>query len=201
MRLGYNAFLGRRLEIEIREIIEQLESLVDTSSKVPATGRALVDMDRLTTILEGLRLSVPDEIQEAEEILKIRDSIINQANLEARRIRSAAEEDSKTLLASAEQESRKKVDESLIVREAEQKAFSIEEESQHNARQMTEDARRSTQQLLDKAESETSSQHTGADQYAREVLFNLEELMSDLLGQVRHGIDMLGVEEQTAAVE
>ena len=34
----------------------------------------------------------------------------------------------------------------------------------------------------------------GADQYSREVLFNLESHLADVLGQVRRGIDSLRLE-------
>ena len=35
------------------------------------------------------------------------------------------------------------------------------------------------------------SRREGADHYAREVLFNLEEQLAEILGQVRKGIDAL----------
>ena len=42
-----------------------------------------------------------------------------------------------------------------------------------------------------KTEEEVEQRRTGADNYAREVLFALEERVSDTLSQVRGGIDML----------
>ena len=43
----------------------------------------------------------------------------------------------------------------------------------------------------------SSVRRDGADQYARETLFDLEERLAGLLGQVRKGIDSLGIEAGT----
>lgn len=182
--------------MQIHGIVEQLDRLVESSSKVPKTGRVLVDLDKLTSVVEQLRVAIPDEIREADEVIKAKDSIINQATMEARRLRSAAESDIKSLVASAEQESRSKVDESQVVKEAQRKAQAIEEEGKRNAQRTLADAQRHAQQIVSQADSEAHKQRADSDQYAREVLFNLEERLSDLLAQLRRGIDMLGSEGQ-----
>ena len=41
----------------------------------------------------------------------------------------------------------------------------------------------------------------GADNYAREVLFSLEEKIADTLGQVRGGIDILDVRKETSVAD
>ena len=46
----------------------------------------MVDSDRLDVVSEALRTSIPADIQEAREILTQKESIINQAHLEARRV-------------------------------------------------------------------------------------------------------------------
>ena len=48
--------------------------------------------------------------------------------------------------------------------------------------------------IIDEAETLASSRREGADQYAREILFGLEERLADLLGQVRRGIDAINME-------
>ena len=49
-------------------------------------------------------------------------------------------------------------------------------------------------QILEEAESTGTTRRDGADQYARETLFDLEERLSIQLGQVRRGIDALGLD-------
>ena len=61
-----------------------------------------------------------------------------------------------------------------------------------------QDAQRRAYKILEEADTEASVRRDGADQYAREKLFDLEERLSELLGQVRRGIDSLGLEVETS---
>ena len=45
--------------------------------------------------------------------------------------------------------------------------------------------------VISEAEQEADQRRRGADNYAREILFALEERIADTLGQVRSGIDLL----------
>ena len=52
------------------------------------------------------------------------------------------------------------------------------------------------EQIVGKAQTDATQRKDGADQYSKEVLFNIEERLSLVLGQVRRGIDALGDEAQ-----
>jgi hypothetical protein len=45
--------------------------------------------------------------------------------------------------------------------------------------------------MMNDAEADASNRRDGADKYASEVLFNLEEHVSGVLGKVRAGLDLL----------
>ena len=139
----------------------------------------MVDADRLASVGKELRDSIPADIQEATEILKQKDSIVNQAHLEARRVKEAAQ-----------QEQASRINQTEIVKAAETKA---EEVSQ----QGLQDAQRKAYRIVDEAEADAAVRRDGADQYAKETLFDLEERLANLLGQVRKGIDILGLEVET----
>ena len=157
-------------------------------------GRAMVDLDRLAKLGEELETSIPTDIQEAEEILKQKDSIINQAQLEARRVKEAAEQEGKNLKMHAQQEHEAKVDETEVVRAAQAKAEEVNQQALQDAQQIVQDAQRRAYRIMDEAEAAATTRREGADQYTRETLFNLEERLSEQLGQVRRGIDTLGLE-------
>jgi len=156
--------------------------------------KVLVEIDRLMALAEEVRRSIPADIQEAKEIIRQKESIINQAYLEAQRIRESAEEDARALTTAARQEHEAKVQESEIVRVAEEKANEIKEEAMAEAQAIVQDAQRQAYRIIHEAEAEAEARRDGADQYAREVLFNLEERLAELLGQVRRGIDALTVD-------
>ena len=59
------------------------------------------------------------------------------------------------------------------------------------AEDVVQDAQRRAYRIISESEDVAASRREGADQYAREVLFSLEEQLSEILGQIRRGIDTL----------
>ncbi len=156
----------------------------------------LVDIDRLNQLGAELRNAVPAGMQEASEVVKQKESIVKQAYLEAQRIKEAATVESAAVTAAAHLEHESKVEESDIVRSAMRRAQQIHEQAMAEAAQISQDSQKRGYQIREEAEAAASMRREGADQYAREVLFHLEEQFSDVLGQVRRGIDALGVEAE-----
>ena len=157
----------------------------------------MVDLERLNKVAQELESAVPSDIQEAREILKQKESVINQAHLEARRVKEAGEQEAMTISVAAQQEHESKVDETEIVRSSEAKAGDINQQALQDAQQIVQDAQRKAYRILDEAETTATTRRDGANQYAREILFDLEERLASLLGQVRRGIDTLGLETDT----
>ena len=181
--------------IEITQIVEELESISKTATRVPGLrGRAIVDLDRLVGVGEELQSSIPADIQEAGEILKQKESVVNQAHLEARRIKEAAETEARELTTASHHEHQAKVDETEIVKAAASKAEEINQQALQESQEIVQDAQRRAFRIADESEAASASRREGADQYARETLFELEERLAGLLGQVRKGIDALGLE-------
>ena len=183
-----------------------MESLTSTATKVPGLRKkVMVDMDRLTELSEELRTSIPTDIQEAREVLKQKAAVLNQASLEARRIKEAAQNQAASVTEKAEhaaasvtekamQDQITKVDESEIVKEAEQKGEQIHQAALQEAQEITQNAQRRAYEIMEEAEALVINRREGADQYARETLFELEERLAGVLAQVRRGIDTLGLE-------
>ena len=182
--------------MDILEVTEELKSLAETGTRVPGFRRkVLVDTDRLMALGEELRSSVPANMEEAKEILNQKESIINLAYLEAKRIKSAAEQEVSAITAAARHEHETKVDETEIVKAAEVKGQEIRDEAMAEAEQIVQEAQRRAYRILNEAETVANNRRDGADQYAREVLFSLEEQLAELLGRVRRGIDSLRSED------
>jgi cell division septum initiation protein DivIVA len=154
----------------------------------------MVDLDRLTAVADELREAIPADIQEAREILRQKDSIVNQAQLEARRVKEGAEQEARGLQAATQQEHETLVDGTEVAKAAEAKAEEINQQALQEAQRIVQDGQRRAYRILDEAESTVTTRRGGADQYARETLFELEERLAGLLGQVRKGIDALGLE-------
>ncbi len=128
-----------------------------------------VDAEKLVELVDQLRVAVPQDVSEAEEVLRKREELLNQSLGEARRIR-----------ASAESEFRSRVDENELIQEAKKQSEKLVEEAQEKA-----------QRILDTADSDANTRRTSADQYSQEVLYKLEQEVAGLLGTVRNGIEVL----------
>ena len=117
------------------------------------------------------------------------------------RVKESAEREAITVTAAAREEQASKVDETEIVKGAHIKAEETNQGALQEAQEIVQDAQRRAYHIVEEAESVASMRREGADQYAREVLFNLEEQLAEVLGQVRRGIDALRLEASAQPVE
>ncbi len=181
--------------------VEKIESMV-TSGRVPGTARSLVNLERITEVLSEMRADVPEQINEAQAVLRQKEAVLKQAEMEARRIRGyadeeattirqLAEEQSSSMLETSREEARKMVEASEVTKASHERANEIIQEAEAKAAQMIADAKQSVNGIIADAEQQAEERRKGADNYAREVLFSLEERIADTLGQVRGGIDLL----------
>ena len=73
--------------MNVNSLIEKLEELVSTGTGVPATGKVLVDKEKMAELVSQIQAALPADLQEAQDFLQMRENLINQALSEARRIR------------------------------------------------------------------------------------------------------------------
>ena len=179
--------------MNIENILSKLENISVEGTRVPGfKNKVMIDAVLLMSLGEEIRNSVPASIDEAGEVISQKTSIINQANLEAQRIKNAANEESAQIIQAAHTEHDAKVSDSEVITSANLKA----DEIQQDAQQIMTEAQKKAYVLLSEAEQSALSKTEGADQYAREVLFNLEERISETLSQIRRGIDSIKREEK-----
>ena len=145
---------------------------------MPGTGRFLIDRDKLNTVSNQLRESVPVDLREAQELLQMRDRVINQALTEANRVKSAADEDAKMRVAESE-----------LIRDAQNQADTMILEAQSRA-----------ERVLSEAEAKARARIEGADSYALETLQQLEEDLTETVNTVRRGLESLNTQREKSSV-
>lgn len=181
--------------------IAKLEEML-SSGRVPGTARTLVNMEKIGEVLEELKRELPSQVNDAQTVLRQKEAILKQAELEARRIRAYADEEATTIRSLAEEQSQSQIEtarseaqemlsESDIVKAAHESSTEIEAAAQERATKIVSESQSKLNQVLAGAEKDAADRRRGADNYAREVLFMLEEKIADTLGQVRSGIDVL----------
>lgn len=70
-------------------LLDHLEGLAD--SKFQLAGKVMIDRDELEELLEKIRLALPEEVKEAEWIIREKERYLGQAQEEAERILREAE--------------------------------------------------------------------------------------------------------------
>ena len=84
--------------MDILHLIDRLENILTDSRHLPLTASLLVDEDRITNIIDQMRVSIPEAIKRAERTEAERERILAQANEEAERIRELARQEAEEMV-------------------------------------------------------------------------------------------------------
>lgn len=71
--------------MDILHLVDRLEELFNQSRPIPLTHNVIVDEDRFLEIIDQMRISIPEEVKKAQQVLAQRDRILAQAQEEAAR--------------------------------------------------------------------------------------------------------------------
>jgi vacuolar-type H+-ATPase subunit H len=127
--------------MEIFTLLENLEELVENSSKVPFSSKVMVDKEELGDILEEIRLKLPDELKQAKRIKDERLNILNDAQKE-----------SDELLKEAENKIIQMVDEHVITKQAIMQKEEIVENANRISKEISCGTRDYADAILEKVE-------------------------------------------------
>ena len=155
--------------MDIVNTIDRLEALITTSIKVPVAQRTLLNAKKMQELMDQLRLAVPQDVRAAEEILEKKDEVLNQAEVERRRIKAQAEEEFRARLSQTE-----------IMKEAERKAA-----------ELLAEAERKVSRMSAQADVEARTKKAEADAYTAKALRNLERQLASNLTSIRNGLALL----------
>ncbi|MBE6020481.1 MAG: ATPase [Clostridiales bacterium] len=68
--------------MKVLQLLEELEEIAENSSKVPLTGKSLVDTEDILEIIKEIRIELPEELQRAQWINDERNRLISEAENE-----------------------------------------------------------------------------------------------------------------------
>ena len=123
--------------MDILHLVDRLEELFNVSRSVPFTHSVIVDEDRMLDIIDQMRVTIPDEIKKAQQLLAQRDRMLAQAQEEANRT-----------LAIAREKGEKIIDQDAIVEAAKDRADSIIAQAEKDSENIRKDADSYTLQTL-----------------------------------------------------
>ncbi len=129
--------------MDVLDILEKMEDSLNRSKTVPMTNRVLIDKDEFLKMIQDLRLSLPDNIKNAEWINSHKQEIILEA-----------QKQSDVILSEAEKKIKLMVDDNEIVKMAKTEADDIKAAAQKNAKEIRLGSKEYADTLLEKLEKD-----------------------------------------------
>ena len=127
--------------MEIFTLLENLEEIIESGTKVPLSTKVMIDKEEISEILEEIRVKLPDELKQAKWVKEERQRIIMDAQKEADQIVKETE----TKIISL-------VDDHEITRQALAQKEEIIESADKVAREITTGTREYADALLERLE-------------------------------------------------
>lgn len=115
--------------MDILHLVDRLEELFNESRPIPLTHNVIVDEDRILEIIDQMRISIPEEVKKAQQVLAQRDRILAQAQEEANRT-----------LQLAKKRAEEAASEDAVAKAAEARAEQIIEQARAQAEAVRRDA-------------------------------------------------------------
>ena len=84
--------------MDILELVDRLESLVNEGWRVPLCAKTAIDESAFFDIIDQMRVSIPQEVKRASELLQDRDSILATATKSAEHVVEEGRERAAVLL-------------------------------------------------------------------------------------------------------
>ena len=125
--------------MDILYLLDQLEEVLGTGSKLPFSSRTLVDEQEVLDILDQIRMSIPEELKAARRLSQERDQVLADARAEADRI-----------IREADEHAAGRISEHSLVRSAESRASEIEDRAKDEAQQVRQEAEAYAYRVLER---------------------------------------------------
>jgi cell division septum initiation protein DivIVA len=124
------------------ETVDELTTVIENARSVPMSSSCMVPRDHLLDLLDDLRESLPDEVQQAGAIVEQRTEILQQAQAEAERLTGRTRSESEELIGTA----RRQRDD--ILTQAQVEADELLAEAEAEAERLVTEARQLREQLV-----------------------------------------------------
>jgi protein involved in polysaccharide export with SLBB domain len=115
--------------MDIQNLLDRLEQVLNESTHLPMSAYLLVNEDRIFSVIDQMRVAVPEEVKRAGRIEAEKDRILAQAKEEADRVRELARQEADELIRR-----------DSIVAAAQQRAEHVMERARRDAEGLRQDA-------------------------------------------------------------
>jgi len=161
------------IAVDILYLVDRLEELLNTGTRVPLSSKTMVDEDEILDIVDQMRIALPEEVKQARKTTQDRDRLMAQAHEESERVLALAKQEAAKMLGDARDESDR------IQKNAREEAARLV-----NEHALTKAAADRITRLEQEAKAAAMQTRQGADVYASEVLTDLKARLEQMGKQV-----------------
>lgn len=142
----------------VLQIVDRLEQFIEGATRIPLTGKIIVDAQTVLNLLDQLRAMLPVEIGEAQRLARERDKLLAEASRRAEQIKEEAH-----------QEAERRLQETEIVKQANARAQEILRKAESVAHEIHAGAESYADELLGRLELTLEKALAGVKQGRQEL--------------------------------
>jgi hypothetical protein len=162
------------------DLIDRLEDLVTAGTKVPMTGRVMVEGEEFLACLDLLRQAMPSEFRQARRVIQDRQKIVLEAQAEAQKIVGVARERAEYLISERGLMSEAKVRSEEQLRQAREQARKSAHEVDHFALGILDKVERAIHQSREDMDRAMLQSREGIERAIREGLDDITQAKESL---------------------
>lgn len=155
--------------MEIMALIDRLEEMVSQATKVPLTGKILMDPDDLLALVDEMRDLVPQEIREANRVAREREAILRDSR-----------EHAEQTVREAQALAAKMTSEAAVAKEAQSQADELIDQAKRVAREIRQNALEWSDELFARTQPDLERLAVETQKAALAVRKAREELRNQL---------------------
>jgi cell division septum initiation protein DivIVA len=170
------------------ETVDELTTVIENARSLPMSSSCMVPRDHLLDLLDDLRESLPDEVQQAGAIVEQRTEILQQAQAEAERLTGRTRSESEQVIGTARRQrdeligtARRQRDELIAAAQAE--ADDLLTRAEAEAERLVTEGRRRRDQLVADGQEEHDRLVTETEVY-RSAVARADELGAQTAAEV-----------------
>lgn len=158
--------------MDVIKLLEYLREIIETSAKVPMTGKVVLDKKETLEIIEKIIAYLPDELKKAQWVVEEKERILSEAIQEAENLKK----ENLNLL-------RRQVENHDITKEANARAEEIIASAQRNAKAIRLGARDYANEILNQLDREIADK-------SNQLIIGLKNDLQQFLADLGSNIDL-----------
>ena len=166
-------------------LLEDLEDVLDDATSMPMTKKSLVDVEKIKTIIEDIRLNTPQETKQAKAIVDSRNSILEEAKKEDAEIIQEAQAQARELVARDQITQTAQAEAAEIVAKAKDEGDAYVREAQNQATEILGNATTQANEMVTSAQNKSREMLTAVNNYADDTLLAIDDSLYKALADVR----------------